>query len=69
MFFTMIAETVVPAAGSLEALLADIGLVLSAVVVWLGTVVSTVVTTPILLISFCLGLAFSGVALYFKLRG
>lgn len=50
-------------------LLTSIGLVLTALVGWLGTIVGAVVSTPIFLISFCLGLAFSGVALYFKLRG
>lgn len=58
-----------PAAGSLAAILADVGTVLVAAVAWVGTVVGTVVSTPILLIPFSLGLAFTGVTLYKSLRG
>lgn len=50
-------------------LLTGVGSVLTAMVGWMGTLIGTIVTTPILLIPFSLGLAFTGVTLYKSLRG
>lgn len=58
-----------PEPGTLAALLADVGTVLVEAVKWVGTVVGAVVSEPILLIPFSLGLAFTGVTLYHSLRG
>lgn len=57
-----------PVAGSLASILADVGTVLVEAVKWVGTVVGAVVTEPILLIPFSVGLAFAGVTLYKSLR-
>ena len=52
----------------MSTLLTTIGTVLSSAVGWMGTIVTAVADNPILLISFALGLAFTGVSLFKALR-
>lgn len=48
--------------------LTSIGTVLTSAVGWMTTVAGAVLSTPILLVPFALGLAFTGVALFKALR-
>lgn len=50
-------------------LLTQVGTVLSSVAEWVGTIAGTIVDTPILLVPFVLGLAFTGIRLFHSLKG
>lgn len=50
-----VADTVAP---TLASILTDVGSVFTALIGWVGDVCTTMVNTPVLLISFCLGIGF-----------
>lgn len=52
----------------MEEILSNVGTVLQSAVVWVGQIVSAIVNTPMLMIPFSLGLAFTGVSLFKSLR-
>lgn len=55
-------------ATTMTTFLASIGTVLTSAVEWMTTVAGAVISTPILLVPFALGLAFTGVGLFKALR-
>lgn len=50
-----VADAVAP---TLSSILTDVGTVFTALIGYVGTVCTTIVNTPVLLISFCLGIGF-----------
>ena len=61
-------ELISQEASTLSSFLTNVGTVLSSAVDWMGTIVSTIMSTPVLLVPCVMGLAFTGVALFKSLR-
>ena len=53
----------------MSSLLAGVGEVLTELGGWVGTIANTIINTPILLVTFVLGLAFTGIRLFHSLKG
>lgn len=53
---------------ALSTFITNAGTVITAAGGWVGDVVNVILTTPPLLVTFCVGLAFSGVKLFKALR-
>lgn len=55
-------------ASTLTTFLTSVGTVLTSVVGWMGTIVSAIMSTPVLLVPCILGLSFTAVALFKSLK-
>ncbi len=53
----------------MSTLLTSVGEVLTELGGWVGTIADTIINTPILLVTFVLGLAATGISLFKELRG
>lgn len=56
-----------PAVGSMAAILADVGTFITSAVSWMGTVVNTITSTPLLLLGFILAISGFAVGLFNRL--
>lgn len=54
-------------AGTLAALLADVGTYVTSAVSWMGTIVSTIVSTPLLLLGFIMAVSGFAVGLFHRI--
>lgn len=56
-----------PAVGTLAAILADVGTYITSAVSWMGTVVTTITSTPLLLLGFVMAISGFAVGLFHRL--
>lgn len=56
------------AVSTMSTFLSDVGTVLTSAAGWVGTVVGVIVSTPVLLVPFALGISFTAVHLFKALR-
>lgn len=54
-------------AGTLAALLADVGTYVTSAVSWMGTIVTTIVSTPLLLLGFIMAVSGFAVGLFHRI--